>query len=60
MHIAKLPEDDVPEGIWTTIERTENIADGDAERTGYTEDPLVEAVAEGEANIANIVPISTR
>ena len=36
------------------------MANGDAERTGYTTDPLAEAVAQSEANITNIVPMSTR
>ena len=60
MNIAKLPENDVPESIWATIERTENTTDGEAERIGYTGDPLSEAVALGEANITNSIPISTR
>ena len=60
MNVAKLPEDDVPESIWTTIERIENIVDNDVERTGYTGDPLADAVAQGEDNVTNIFPISTR
>ena len=60
VNIAKLPEDDVPESIWTTLERIENVAKGDAERTGYTGDPLADAVTQHEANVANIFPISTR
>ncbi|CAF4095943.1 unnamed protein product [Rotaria magnacalcarata] len=59
INIAKLPEDDVPESIWTTIERIENTADGDVERTGYAGDPLVDAVTQGEAHTTNIFPITT-
>ena len=59
-NIAKLPEDDVPECIWTTIERAENIADGDAERAGLTVDPVMNAFAQGEANPKNNYSINTR
>jgi hypothetical protein len=60
VNIAKLPEDDVPESIWTTIERMENTTDGDAERTGFTVDPLAYATAQGEPNVTNICPMNTR
>jgi hypothetical protein len=55
-----LPEDDVPESIWATIERIENTADGDAERTGFVVDPLANAVAQDEPNITNVFPMNTR
>ncbi|CAF4838083.1 unnamed protein product [Rotaria socialis] len=58
INIAKLPEDDVPESIWTIIERIENAADGDVERAGCTGDPLVDAVTQGEAHTTNIFPIT--
>ena len=60
VNIAKLPEDDVPESIWTTIERMENATDGDAERTGFTVDPLAYATVQGEPNVTNICPMNTR
>ena len=60
MNIGKLPDDDVPECIWTTIERIENATDGTAERTGYSNDPLADAVAQGEPNFKNIIPMNTR
>jgi hypothetical protein len=60
VNIAKLPEDDVPENIWTTIERIENATDGDAERVGFTVDPLAYATAQGEPNVTNIYPMNTR
>lgn len=60
MNIEKLPEDDVPESIWTTIERIENTIDGDAERTGYTVDPLAHATIQGEPNVAEVCPMNTR
>ncbi|CAF4230958.1 unnamed protein product, partial [Adineta steineri] len=59
VNIAKLPEDDVPESIWTTLERIENSIDGNAERTGFTVDPLTHATDQGESNITNICPMST-
>ena len=60
VNIAKLPEDDVPESIWTTLERIENANDGNAERTGFTVDPLAHATDQGEPNVTNICPMSTR
>jgi hypothetical protein len=60
VHLAKLPEDDVPESIWATIERIENPTSGDAERTGFTADPLACAAAQGEHNVTNIYPMNTR
>ena len=60
VNIAKLLEDDVPESIWTTIERIENGIDGGAERTGFTVDPLAYATAQGEPNATNFCPINTR
>ncbi|CAF4355875.1 unnamed protein product, partial [Adineta steineri] len=59
VNIAKLPEDDVPESIWTTLERIENANDGNAERAGFTVDPLTHATAQGESNVTNICPMST-
>jgi hypothetical protein len=60
VNIAKLPEDDVPENIWVTIERIENATDGNAERSGFTIDPLADATAQGEANVTNVYPMNTR
>ncbi|CAF4223600.1 unnamed protein product, partial [Adineta steineri] len=59
VNIAKLPDDDVPESIWTTLERIENANDGNAERAGFTVDPLTHATAQGESNVTNICPMST-
>lgn len=60
INIAKLPEDDVPESIWTTIERIENSIDEDAERRGYIVDPLSCPTGQDEANAASICPMNTR
>jgi hypothetical protein len=60
VNIAKLPEDDVPENIWVTIERIENATDGNAERSGFTIDPLADATAQGEPNVTNVYPMNTR
>ncbi|CAF1536138.1 unnamed protein product, partial [Adineta ricciae] len=57
-NITKLPEDDVPESIWTTLERIENTHDGNAERTGFTDDPLSRAVDHNEKNTENICGIN--
>lgn len=60
MNINKLPEDDVPESIWLTIERSENTTSSESERSGYTEDPLTNAIIQGEPNVNNIFPLTTR
>ena len=59
-NIRKLPEDDVPECIWTTIERIENVEEGNAERTGVTNDPLADATVQDRSNTTNIPPMNTR
>jgi hypothetical protein len=60
MNIRKLPEDDVPESIWATIERIENAEEGNAERTGLADDPLEDATIQGESNTTSIPPMNTR
>jgi hypothetical protein len=60
MNIHKLPEDDVPECIWTTIERIENAEEGNAERTGLGGDPLADTTIQDEYNTTNIPPMNTR
>ena len=59
-NIVKLPEDDVPESIWETIETIENTVDGDPERTGFVTDPLANAVAQDEPNEENAFPMNAR
>ncbi|CAF1498169.1 unnamed protein product [Adineta ricciae] len=59
VNIAKLPEDDVPESIWATLERIENVSDGNSERAGFTEDPLIHATDHDECNSENICPMNT-
>ncbi|CAF1436248.1 unnamed protein product [Adineta steineri] len=59
LNIAKLPEDDVPESIWATLERIENAVDANAERTGFTDDPLTNAAGNDESNTSNICPMNT-
>lgn len=60
VNLDKLPEDDVPESIWSTIETLENVADCDAERTGVSRDPLSDDIALSETNVTGIFPISAR
>lgn len=60
VNIRKLPEDDVPESIWATIERIENADEGNAERTGYGDDPLANLTAQDISNQTKILPMSTR
>ena len=60
VNIDKLPEDDVPECLWATIERSEDVADAEAERIGLSSDPLEDAVARGEHNVSSCFPMSVR
>lgn len=60
MNIRKLPEYDVPESIWETIERIENAEEGNAERTGYGGDPLADVSVQDESTTTNTPPMSTR
>lgn len=59
-NIVNLPENDVPESIWATIETIENTDDADAERTGFVADPLANAVAQDEPNTTNVFPMNAR
>lgn len=60
MNIRKLPEDDVPESIWATIERIENAEEGNAERTGYGDDPLASIPMQDGSHTTNVPSMSTR
>jgi hypothetical protein len=60
VNITKLPDDDVPESIWETIEKIENMTDANAERTGFTSDPLADAIIQDEPNAKNVFPMHTR
>lgn len=55
-----MPEDDVPECIWTTIERTENIEEANAERTGIVDDPLTNVIVPDDLVTTSIPPLNTR
>lgn len=59
-NIVNLPENDVPDSIWTTLETIENTEDAVAERTGFVTDPLANAIAQDEPNITNVFPMNTR
>ncbi|CAF0766459.1 unnamed protein product [Adineta steineri] len=58
IELRRLPDDDVPESIWATIERIENTIDANAERAGFTNDPLADAIIEGEPNATNAYPMN--
>lgn len=59
-NVSKLPENDVPDCIWTTLEKVDNVDEGNAERTGFTTDPLSDVTVENHSNITNILPMTTR
>jgi len=43
-----------------TIERSENTTSSESERAGYTGDPLTNAFIQGEPNVNNTLPLTTR
>ena len=59
-NIVKLPEDDVPDSIWETIETIEDTIESIAERTGFVTDPLADAVTQDEPNATNVFPMNAR
>ena len=59
-NIDKLPENDVPECIWSTIERLTDVADAEAERAGFIPDPLTAAVERSEHSETENIPMNAR
>ncbi|CAF1202328.1 unnamed protein product [Adineta ricciae] len=58
-NIAKLPDDDVPESIWATIERIENMTAANAERAEFTSDPLAGDIIQDEPSAKTVIPMHT-
>jgi hypothetical protein len=56
--IAALPVDDVPESIWETLDHVLDDQNANAEREGYTEDPLTSTHAMSEQATSTFIPIS--
>jgi hypothetical protein len=59
-NINKLPENDVPECIWSTMERLTDLADADAERAGFAPDPLTAAAERSEHSGTENIPMNGR
>lgn len=55
--IDKLPDDDVPDCLWTTMEISNNTEAAENERSSYTPDPLINV---SESNNTTAMPITTR
>jgi hypothetical protein len=55
--IDKLPDDDVPECLWATMEISNNTEAAESERSSYIPDPLANA---SESNTTTTVPITVR
>ncbi|CAM4811757.1 unnamed protein product [Rotaria magnacalcarata] len=53
--IDKLPDDDVPECLWATMEISNNTEAAESEKSSYIPDPLTNA---SESNITTTVPIT--
>lgn len=56
--IAALPDDDIPESLWETLDHIEDATSANAGREGYTEDPLNSEQAIGEETSCNFIPIN--
>ena len=59
-NIEKLPENDVPECIWSTMERLTNAANAEAERAGFIPDPLTTAAEQSEHSGSENIPMNAR
>jgi hypothetical protein len=59
-NINKLPENDVPECIWSTMERLTDVADAEAERVGLIPDPLTAAAEQSEHSGTENIPMNAR
>ena len=56
--IAALPDNDIPECLWETLDHIEDVTSANGEREGYTEDPLNSEQAIGEETSCNFIPIN--
>ena len=59
-NIDKFPDNDVPECIWSTMERLNDVADADAERAGFIPDPLTAAAERSEHSETENIPMNAR
>ena len=59
-YMDKLPENDVPECIWSTMEKLTETADAEAERAGFIPDPLTAAGERGEHIGVENIPMNAR
>ncbi|CAF4558300.1 unnamed protein product, partial [Rotaria sp. Silwood2] len=55
---ATLPDDNVPEPIWETLDYILDDKNAHAEREGYTEDPLTSSQAMPEQATSDFIPIN--
>lgn len=56
--IADLPDDDIPKFIWETLDHVMDDENGNAEREGYTEDPLTSDQARSEQATTDFIPLN--
>ena len=55
--INKLPEDDIPEFLWATMETSTDVEAAENERSSYISDSLIQAT---ESNYTTTIPIISR
>lgn len=56
--IAALPENDIPECLWETLEFIDDAVDANATRERYTEDPLVSDRTMQEQSTSDFIPVN--
>ena len=56
--IAALPDDDVPDSIWETLDYVSDDGNARAEREGYTDDPLTTSQAMSEKTTSDFIPLN--
>ena len=57
--ITALPDNDIPEFLWETLDHIEDATSANAEREGYTDDPLSSEQAIDEETSCNFIPIKS-
>ena len=57
--ISEWPHNDIPEFLWETFDHIEDATSANAEREGYTDDPLSSEQAIDEETSCNFIPIKS-
>ncbi len=59
-NMDNLPDDDVPECLWNTMDTSEDVSNAEAERAGLSHDVLENVVESSEQFESTNIALSTR